>query len=389
MFKMIAAVFGHELKDMIRDTSTLKTMAILLVFMPVLYSYIMGDMGNRVQKVLDKDKRIGYLDQAEIQDVIPWLEQQGIVPVPIGERSKETFVKEKLDAILTVRVKDELDGVDKISTEFEVWTNGTNEKKTAAARFLQKKLLIYGSILARQNLIMAGAAPHLLEPIRVEVKPMEKEKGDGMAYNLLVALLGMALFFTTLHVAVDSTAGERERMTLESLLYTAAPRSSIVLGKFLFVAVVAFLGMVWTGTIFWVLGEVSIFQELLGRTSGFTLGQLSIGIAIMSPLCFLVAAMQILIGTLSNSVKQAQAYNSISGMMSLPLAFLFVMDQIKGLQYSPIFGQGLAFLKILQGEEWDPMALAGAQGITLLLALAMLLIVIQRFQNEKIILTKV
>ena len=91
----------------------------------------------------------------------------------------------------------------------------------------------------------------------------------------------------------------------------------------------------------------------------------------------------------SSSVKQAQAYNSISGMMSLPLAFLFMMDQIKGLQYSPIFGQGLAFLKILQGEPWDRKALAGAQAITLLLALIMLKIVIKRFQNEKIILTNV
>ncbi|MES2746397.1 MAG: ABC transporter permease [Bdellovibrionota bacterium] len=390
VLKMIALVFRHEAKDLIRDSATLKTMAILMVFMPILYSYIIGDMGTRVKEVLDKEKRLGYVDHSEVQRVLPWLQQQGVIPVPIKALSKEVFDKENLDAVLLYKDKDELDVADPIHTQFEVWTNGTNEKKAAAATTIQKHLLQYGSVLARQNLIMAGAAPQLLQPLDAEVKALASSNKSGfVTYDLMVALLGMALFFSTLHVAVDTTAGERERMTLESLLYTAAPRSSIVVGKFLFVASVAIFGMLWTGLTFWVVGEVSIFQELLGRTGGITLSQLLIGVLIMSPLAFFVSSLQIMIGSFCNSVKQAQAYNSISGMISLPLSFLFFLDQMKGIAYTPIFGQGLAYRKVLQGEDWDHLAFISAQAITVAITLVLLGLTLKRFQSEKIILTKV
>ncbi len=388
MLKMIRIIIHHEIRDLIRDKATLKTMLTLLVFMPLLYSYILGDMGKHIKKQIDKDKRVGYIDTPEIHLVLPWLQQQGVIPIPIGKVDKETFSKEKLDAALSSKLKDEMDTADPIKTQYEVWTNGSNEKKQAVARFVQKQLMAYGSVLARQNLVMAGTAPQLLDPIGAEIKSLEPEPSSGVAQELLVALLGMVLFFSTLHVAVDTTAGERERQTLESLLYTAAPRSAVVLGKFIFVAIVAFCGMVWAGGLFWILGEVSIFQELLGRTGGFSLNQLLLGIAIMSPICFLVAAMQIMIGTLSGSVKQAQAYNSLSGMLGIPLTFLTLLEQIEGLHFAPIFGQGLAFRKMLQGEEWSMSAFASAQAATLALALVMLVFVIRRFESEKIVLNK-
>jgi sodium transport system permease protein len=389
LLKMIITVIRHEAKDLIRDSATLKTMAVLLIFMPVFYSYMIGDMGDKVKEVLDKDKRLGYIDHPEVHRVMPWLEQQGVIPVPIKALTKEIFNKENLDAVLVYKPIDELDSADAIHAQFEVWSNGTNEKKAAAARAIQKYLLQYGSILTRQNLIMAGAAPQLLQPLSAEVKDFTESNKDGfVTYDLIVALFGMALFFSTLHVAVDTTAGERERMTLESLLYTAAPRSAIVLGKFLFVASVAMLGMIWTSLTYWALGEVSIFQELLGRTGGISLAKLGLGFLMMAPLAFLVASLQILIGSFCNSVKQAQAYNSISGMVSLPLSFLFLLEQMKGIAYTPIFGQGLAYRKILQGEDWDKMAFATAQGITIALTLGLVLVTLRRFRSERILLTK-
>lgn len=389
MIKMIATVYKHEFKDFLRDTQTLKTMIILLCLLPALYSYLMGNMDNRFQEVLDKEKRVGYLNQEGIDNFLPWLEQQGVTSVPVREVSREVFVKENLDAILTIRPKDELDGADKIQVELEIWTNGTNEKKTAAASFVQRQLLTYGQGLARQNLIMAGAAPQLLEPIRTVLKPLEAEDPkSSMVHNLLIALLGMALTVSTIHLATDTTTGERERMTLESLLYTRAPRASIVLGKFLFVTTMAFIGLTLAGLIFWTYGEVSIFQEILGRTGGFAFHELLIGLAILLPLCPMIAAFQILVGTFAHSVKQAQAYSSISVFLSMPLSFLMFLEQIKPLHYSPIFGQGLAYRKILQGENWDKVPLIVAESSAIALTLIMLFFVIQRFKNEKIILAR-
>jgi len=388
MINFIRIIFRHELRDFLRDRSTLKTMFVILGFMPILFSRIIGDVENRVKDVREKDKRVGYIqrESESISEIIPFLRQQGIQMVPVTQLDRATFVDNKLDALLAERKKTVLDSPDNFSKSFDLWTSGSNEKQLAGVHYIQNLIASYGQSLGRRHLILRGVSPELMEPLHVEVKSIDEDKSSGFAVlDLLVSLLGMGIFFSTLHLAVDTTAGERERQTLESMFYTAAPRTAFVLSKWLLITLLVFLSGWMVGTIFWMLGEFSIFQTLLSRTTTFPYRELLRGLLIFFPLCPMIAAMQIMIGSLSTSVKQAQAFNGVSSLLSLPLSFLMFVDDIKALNWAPIFGQGLAFRRILHGEEFDLAALLGAEALTLTLAVLMGGFVIRRFNEEKMI----
>lgn len=386
MFKAIGVILRHEIRDFIRDRSTLKTMFLLLIFMPILFSYIIGDLGNMVQDAREKDKIVGYVDSARIKDMLPFLRQQGLKLVPVKTVDKKTFSDQKLDALIRERPKDQLDSPDLYQANIELWTSGTNQKQMLGARYIQNMVASYGQMMGKRMMIMRGVSPQLSEPIHLETKSISSDNSSGFAtLDLLISLFGMAIFYSTLHLAVDTTAGERERLTLESLFYTAAPRSAFVFGKWLLVTGMVFFASWLVGTIFWMLGEFSIFQEVLGRTETFPYSQVLKGLIIFFPLCPMIAAMQIMIGSLSQSVKQAQAFNGVSGLLSLPLSFLLFVEDVKALTYVPIFGQGLAFRSILHGEEFNAQALLVTEVSTIALGAIMLGLVLRRFNREKII----
>ncbi|RZA12251.1 MAG: ABC transporter permease, partial [Proteobacteria bacterium] len=366
MFKSIGIVFRHELQDFLRDKSTLKSMLILLCFMPILFSYIIGNVEGLVKGVREKDKRVGYIESEAVSRIIPFLQQQGMEAVKVSGKSKEIFKEHKLDVLLSERERDELDSPDAHSVSIELWTSGTNDKVLAGARQIAGLIKSYSLSVGKRQLILRGVAPVLIEPIELEMKTISADDSAGFAaLDLLVSIFGMALFYSTLHLAVDATAGERERQTLESLFYTAAPRSAFVFGKWLVVTSMIFLAVWLVGTIFWALGEYSIFQRLLGRTETFAYSKVLYGLLLFFPLFPMVAAMQIMIGSLCSSVKQAQAFNGISGILSLPLSFLLFVEQVKQLAWVPIFGQGLAYRSLLHGEDFDWQALLVTEAITL------------------------
>ncbi|MBC7659100.1 MAG: ABC transporter permease [Chitinophagaceae bacterium] len=386
MFKATAIIFRHELRDFTRDRSTLKTMFLLLIFMPIMFSYIIGNVENLVQGEREKEKRVGVVDSLAVRDLSPFLKQQGITLIPVTNHAKDTFRSQKLNAVINETPNNELDSPDHLTANLELWTSGTNEKVLADAHYVGALIQSYGQGFGKRQLILRGIAPILTDPIQVEIKSLSEDSRSGFAtLDLLVSLFGMALFYSTLHLAVDTTAGERERLTLESLFYTAAPRSALVFGKWALVALMIFTANWLVGTVFWALGEFSIFQNLLGRTETFAYSKLLWGLLIFLPICPTIAAMQIMIGSLSQSVKQAQAFNGISGILSLPLSFLIFVEQIKPLVWVPIFGQGLAFRSLLHGEDFEWLPLLVSEASTLALGALMLGLILHRFHQEKMV----
>lgn len=385
-FKYILVNIRHEFRDSMRDRATTRSMISIMIFVPILYSFIMSKADSVGEVAREKDKRIGYMESEKIREILPFLKQQGLQMIPVKAIEKKVFEDEKLDALISERKKDVLDDPDHFLANIELWTASTQLKQLASARHVAKLISGYGHILSEKVLILRGVSPQLIKPINLDVKSLTVDDTSSFAsYELLLSLFGMALFFSTLHLAVDATAGERERMILESLFYTEAPRAALAIGKWLVVTFMIFFSCWLIGTVFWALGEFSIFQKILGRSQTFSYGSLALGILIFAPLCPMVAAMQIMAGSMATSVKHAQTFTSIFGLMILPLTLLSFLEDIKGLAFFPVTGQGLAFRSLLKGEGLDWRALMTAEGVTFLFTVIIIACFLRRFNHEKII----
>jgi sodium transport system permease protein len=122
--------------------------------------------------------------------------------------------------------------------------------------------------------------------------------------------------------AVDLTAGEKERGTMETLLISPAERSEIVVGKFLAVTFFGFSSVVWNVIALTVSAVVG--QSFLGLPIVNLPGM--VGCVILGvPIAMLFSAISLALGVFARSTKEGQYYLIPLMLMSMPLAFLSIM----------------------------------------------------------------
>ena len=121
-------------------------------------------------------------------------------------------------------------------------------------------------------------------------------------------------------LATDSTAGERERGSIEALLVNPAPREAIAAGKWLAGTLTAMLSVVVSGGLLFALFQYIPLQDLGIR---FHLGQRELlgTLAIVLPLCPLIVGIQMYVATFAKSFKEAQSY----------LSFLMMAQMVPGM----------------------------------------------------------
>jgi sodium transport system permease protein len=198
----------------------------------------------------------------------------------------------------------------------------------------------------------------------------------------------IAAFTGGLYLAIDSTAGERERGSLEPLLLNPISRRSLVFGKLgativFATAAVLITISVFAGLISW--GPVQNFMRL--NLSFQAIDMVTIFLITM-PVVLLAASLQVLLASYARSTKEAQTYTSyLVFLPTLPGVFLSVLP-IKAALWLialPIVGQMLLILKIFRGEALLTGELLLATGTTLLLVIISLVVAIRLYERERIL----
>jgi sodium transport system permease protein len=181
-------------------------------------------------------------------------------------------------------------------------------------------------------------------------------------YALIPPLLMFMIFLGGTHLAIDTTAGERERGSLEPLLTAPVERSTLLVGKAS--AALAF-------TVLTVLVHLIAFMLILGAvahgTSGLRpppdLAAFATILAIAVPVMVVAVALQFLIATITRSMKEAQIYLGllpvVPAMPGMVMA-LTTAHAAKAVAAVPILGQLVAFTDIAVGQapSWSALALA-------------------------------
>src|SRR5690606_21960995 len=166
----------------------------------------------------------------------------------------------------------------------------------------------YAQQLGTLKLIARGVDPDVLTTVMLDELDVSTAAGRS------IVLLGMLTYFLLLatlvggfYLAIDSTAGERERHSLEPLLTTPVERSSLLLGKMAATTLYMLLALALTLAGFTVaLGYVSL--EPLGMSSGFGIGSALAAFAVLAPFAPLGAALMTLVASFTKSYKEAQTY---------------------------------------------------------------------------------
>jgi sodium transport system permease protein len=199
------------------------------------------------------------------------------------------------------------------------------------------------------------------------------EKTAANVLGMMPLFLLMAVFVGGLHLAIDCTAGERERGSLEPLLVNPVSRGAVVAGKWLAIV---------TATVVAVLVALGGFSLAVARVPLQDLGvKFHLGapellglLAACLPLALFAAALQMTLAFFARTFKEAQTY--LSMLMILPMlpATFLTLQPIRSTlpaMLVPVLGQTLLMSDVLRGEPvplaWFALAAASALGCAMLL----------------------
>ena len=248
----------------------------------------------------------------------------------------------------------------------------------------------YTQSLVAERLRGAGLDPAILRPISVATADAstDAERSSGQLAWLIPFFIAIWTLTGGQMTAIDATAGEKERGTLEVLLVAPVRRTEVVFGKFLAVmtfglsaAVMAILGFVLGGTVL-----RRIFLPLIGDGGGeiasmmggsLTITPAVIGLLLVSALLLaaVVAALLLTVTLFARSFKEAQTYVA-------PMSFLLLIPAI-ALQFRDLIGAGDSVywipvynVMVLMDDVVKGSATLAAVGITWLVMLVLIAILL-------------
>lgn len=218
------------------------------------------------------------------------------------------------------------------SPKIEMFFDGAESGSRTAKDRAKKAIDSLRDRIRRERLQRIGADEDLLRVVEDgEVNVASKEKMTGFAVGALVPYLLTILIATgAFHTAIDSTAGEKERNTLETILVSSAGRVEIVFGKYLAIVSASF-----TATFAGVVGMVITFflTTRFAGVGGEEIAKLPpsmvpVLFAMAVPLALLLSAVLLAIGCFARSTKEAQTFFSYFQFLIIFLALGSIFQDV-------------------------------------------------------------
>jgi sodium transport system permease protein len=200
-----------------------------------------------------------------------------------------------------------------------------------------------------------------------------------------------------LHPAMDLTAGEKERGTMETILASSVSRGELVMGKFLLVLTTSLLTAVISLTSYAMTLKYTPSEATrgvgtrggaaLGQMGQFSLQSLALVFGMVLPLAVFFSATLIALSLIARSYKEAQSYTGPLMTFAIIPAIISILPGIElnpKLALIPILNVSLVSKEILSGSY--PWGLIGIVfGSTCFYAVVALAIAALQFQREEVL----
>jgi len=392
MSSAILIVCRKEIIENSRDRRTLfSTLFFGPLFGPALFAIMINVMVSQALSGADEVMTIPIIGQAHAPNLVDFLRRHGVDPSAELESLEEATasVKEGEHEIVLV-----------IGPEFpENFRAGGDARVTLVfdqsqtranvnARRVRGLLNTYARQLTAMRLQARGISPLLLRPFTVDDFDVSTATGRSV---ILLGMLTYFLLFATLmggfHLAIDSTAGERERGSLEPLLTTPVARADLLLGKM--AATVSYMLLSLSLTIVgFTVALYFVPLEQLGMRSNFgPLVALKI-VLILAPFVPLGAALMTLVASFTRSYKEAQTYLGLVLLVpTLPLMIATLLN-IKpdfSLMWIPSLSQHLLITELIKAEPLNLGHLGVSTTSTLLMGALLAWLAIRLYDRERLL----
>jgi sodium transport system permease protein len=319
MTSKFLVVFKKEFRETLRDKRSLGLLALFTLMYPVLLGVLLHQWIDRATKPEREGIVLAVIGGAQAPTLMAQLKQKNVTihdTPPLDEAAiGELLRARKAAAVLRLPRKYASDYEAMRPARIELWFDSSTEQD--GRRDVEDVLNAYGANVASARLLAHGVSPAALSPVHVQ----RYDTGTTAARSAgviggILGFLFFPAFICGLSAAVDSTAGERERRSLEILMAQPVRTWELVGGKWLAAASLAVIGI----TLELMLAHAILSWmplEEIGMTWRVGWGRLLLVCLASVPLSLFAAGMQIAVAMNARSFKEAQSVLSI--VMLVPM----------------------------------------------------------------------
>ena len=243
----------------------------------------------------------------------------------------------------------------------------------------------YGLNIAQLRYLARGIDPVSVIPIAVQEIDVSTPSGRSvLLLNMMTYLVILSMLFGGLYLAIDATAGERERGSLEVLLTTPVPREHLIYGKILAAGSYMLVSLLLTVIMFSVAMSF-VGLESLGATANLGPRAVSMLIACCAPLILFGASYLSIVSGFAKSYREAQTYlGLVITIPTLPLMFAGMLGlQAKlPLMFVPFLSQHLLMTTVVRAEPIDPVFMSVSVASTLTYGLVLMWLAGRLYKRE-------
>jgi sodium transport system permease protein len=389
LFRTGWIVFGKEVLDNVRDRRTLMSALLMGPLLgPLTFGLMISISLDRAVEETSSRLEIAVQGMDLAPNLFAYLAQQNIEAVEVPGDPRAIVRGGERDLVLVVAP----DYEDRLRSGLPAGlTLVEDSTDTGAARHvgrLRSAITGYNQSLVQRRMLARGVSPLALTAVNLQRDDVATPSGRAV---VMLGMVSYFLIFATLiggmYLAIDSTAGERERKSLEPLLTLPVPRGGLVVGKLAATTLFSAVSLAISLLAFGVAIPLIPLQQV-GMVANFGPGVIS-GIAlVMLPFTLLAAALLTLVASFTRTYREAQTYVSI--MMLVPtfpivFAFIYGVRPTALLTAVPSLGQHLLMMDLIKGEGIDPLYIAISWITTLTLATLMAWFSYRFYRRESIV----
>lgn len=354
-------VFRKELLDALRDRRTLLVVALSSIAVgPVLLFALSTLIGGMERRAEQREVVVAGIEHAPT--LRNFLERQTYTvrtaPPDYALRLRDG---EMADPVLVVPSDFEAELARGEPPALELVSSSANQRAEGGVQRLAALLRGFGSEQATLRLVHRGVSPAVLEVVDVQERDLAAAGARAARLTGMVPFFVlMAVLYGALHAALDTTAGERERGSLEPLLMNPASREALVAGKWGAVAAMAMLVAVLSCLSF-LPGQWLLRSETLAASFQFGLREAAMFLALLLPLAAALSAILMAVAIRCRSFKEAQANNTvvILAVSLLPMVSVFGSGgEPPWRLWVPALGQVTLMSRVLRGQALAPLDVA-------------------------------
>ncbi|TMP43402.1 transporter [Pseudoalteromonas citrea] len=340
MMKLLTVLFKKEVLDAGRDKRSVMAGLYYAIGSPIIMCVLFSIMLKQFASPDELKITINNADAA---------------PALVQYLDSKEIIHSTDDDVKAITLEISADYQDKMregrSAQVTIIADKSNDKLRKSITELERALMRYNSEVASLRLLTRGIDPTVMQAVNVQVQDQATpESKGGMFLGIATLSIVLTLFYAAMNLAIDTSAGERERNSLALLLSHPLSSMQVVLAKSAAIAAFSMLGLA-------IILVVSKFAyalvpwQQLGFSVNIGFDFMLLCMVIGLPIALMSASLQVFVSFMAKSFKEAQTYVTMVLFVPMGLSMVTTYDiATEYVQWLPIAAQQHAMIEFIKGN---------------------------------------